>query len=104
MAQFALAWVIHQPGITSAIIGPRTHEQLEDNLGALDLDITAEDRQLVDELAPPGSMVSPFYQADFGPGPFRWYFIPRGAPNPLGWTKTVEANTVLVGQSPQLRP
>ena len=72
MAQFALAWVMHQPGITSAIIGPRTHEQLEDNLGAVDVDITAEDRQLVDEMVPPGTMVSPFYQANFGPGKFRW--------------------------------
>ncbi len=72
MAQFALAWLIHQPGITSAIIGPRTLQQLQDNLGALDVDITAEDRQLVDELVPPGTMVSPFYQANFGPGKFRW--------------------------------
>ncbi len=72
MAQFALAWVMHQTGITSAIIGPRTHEQLEDNLGALDLTITDADCQLVDELVPPGTMVSPFYEADFGPSAFRW--------------------------------
>lgn len=72
MAQFALAWVMDQPGITSAIIGPRTHGQLEDNLGALTVDITDEDRQLVDALVPPGTMVSPFYQANFGPSEFRW--------------------------------
>lgn len=72
MAQFALAWVMHQPGITSAIIGPRTFEQLEDNLGALEVDITPEDCQLVDTLVPPGTMVSPFYEADFGPSAFRW--------------------------------
>ena len=72
LAQFALAWGIHQPGIASAIIGPRTHEQLEDNLGALDVDITAEVGQLADELVPPGTVVSPFYQANFGLAKFRW--------------------------------
>lgn len=72
MAQFALAWTMAQPGITSPIIGPRTMAQLKDNLGAMDVDISAEDCRLVDELMPPGSMVSPFYEADFGPSQFRW--------------------------------
>ena len=72
MAQFALGWVIHQPGITSAIIGPRTQEQLEDNLGASRFDITQEDCAAVDELVPPGRMISPFYEANFGPSEFRW--------------------------------
>jgi aryl-alcohol dehydrogenase-like predicted oxidoreductase len=72
MAQFALAWCIQQPGVTSPIIGPRTMEQLEDNLGALEVTITEEDRATVDELAPPGSMLSVFYEADFGPHPYRW--------------------------------
>lgn len=67
LSQFTLAWCVQQPGITSPIIGPRTMEQLEDNLGALDLEITAEDRQHVDALVPPGRMISPFYEADFGP-------------------------------------
>ena len=42
-------------------------EQLKDNLGALDVSVTAEDRNRIDELVPPGRMVSPFYEADFGP-------------------------------------
>jgi aryl-alcohol dehydrogenase-like predicted oxidoreductase len=67
MSQLALAWVMHQPGVTSPIIGPRTMEQLEDNLGALAVEINDQDRARVDELAPPGRMISPFYQADFGP-------------------------------------
>ena len=67
LAQFTLAWCIQQPGITSPIIGPRTMEQLEDNLGALDVMISDEDRQQIDALAPPGRMVSQFYEADFGP-------------------------------------
>jgi aryl-alcohol dehydrogenase-like predicted oxidoreductase len=66
-AQLSLAWNMHQPGITSPIIGPRTMEQLEDNLGALDVEVTGEDRQALDEVAPPGGVIAPYYQADFGP-------------------------------------
>jgi aryl-alcohol dehydrogenase-like predicted oxidoreductase len=71
MAQLALAWVLRQPGVTSPIIGPRTLDQLKDNLGALDVTITEEDRQRIDEAAPPGSAASPFYEAEFGPHPQR---------------------------------
>jgi aryl-alcohol dehydrogenase-like predicted oxidoreductase len=71
LSQFALAWCIHQPGVTSPIIGPRTMEQLEDNLKALDVKITDEDRACVDEIMPRGHMVSPYYEADFGPHQFR---------------------------------
>jgi aryl-alcohol dehydrogenase-like predicted oxidoreductase len=53
-SQFALGWVLANSGITSALVGPRNLEQLEDNLGALDFTITAEDERLVDELVPPG--------------------------------------------------
>ena len=71
ISQLALAWCVHQPGITSPILGPRTMEQLEDNLGALDVTVTDEDRLRIDELVPPGRMVSPFYEADFGPSQHR---------------------------------
>jgi aryl-alcohol dehydrogenase-like predicted oxidoreductase len=72
LAQFSLAWCVGQPGVTSPIIGPRTMEQLEDNLGALEVEITAEDGATIDELVPPGTMMAPFYEADFGPHEFRW--------------------------------
>jgi len=39
-AQVALAWVLHQPGVTSPIIGARTVAQLEDNLGALAVELS----------------------------------------------------------------
>lgn len=71
LSQLALAWCMHQPGVTSPIIGPRTMEQLEDNLGAMDISITDADRARIDELSAPGQMVSPFYEAQFGPHPFR---------------------------------
>jgi aryl-alcohol dehydrogenase-like predicted oxidoreductase len=41
-AAVAVAWTLYQPGVTSAIIGPRNVEQLEDNLAAADLDLDAE--------------------------------------------------------------
>lgn len=71
VAQLALAWCMHQPGVTSPIIGPRTMAQLEDNLGALKVAITDDDRKVVDDLVPPGRMVSPYYEADFGPHEYR---------------------------------
>ena len=57
MAEFALAWVLDQPAVTSAIIGPRTAEQLDSCLAALETEIGDEDRRRVDELVPPGEVV-----------------------------------------------
>ncbi len=71
MSQFALAWVAGQPGVTSPIIGPRTMEQLEDNLKAADVSLTDEDRKAVDQIVRPGTHISPYYEGDFGPHPFR---------------------------------
>jgi aryl-alcohol dehydrogenase-like predicted oxidoreductase len=71
LSQYAVAWCMNQPGVTSAIIGPRTLEQLKDNLGALDVSVSAAAQERIDALVPPGRMVSPFYEADFGPHPYR---------------------------------
>jgi aryl-alcohol dehydrogenase-like predicted oxidoreductase len=54
VSQLSLAWVMGQPGVTSAIIGPRTMAHLEDNLGALEVEITEEDRLRIDEASVPG--------------------------------------------------
>ncbi|HEX4213286.1 MAG TPA: aldo/keto reductase [Candidatus Dormibacteraeota bacterium] len=71
LSQVALAWCIDQPGVTSPIIGPRTMEQFEDNLKALEVTITDEDRAKIDEIVAPGSMLAPYYEADFGPHQYR---------------------------------
>ncbi len=55
LARFANAWALRHPAVTSVIIGPRTLEQLEDSLKALDVQITDEDARLIDELVPPGT-------------------------------------------------
>jgi len=53
-SQLALAWVMANPLVTAPIIGPRTMEQLNDYLGALEVVITPELEQAIDELVPPG--------------------------------------------------
>jgi aryl-alcohol dehydrogenase-like predicted oxidoreductase len=57
VSQLALAWCLHQPGVTAPIIGPRTSEQLQDNLGACAVTITDEDRRQIDAIIPPGQML-----------------------------------------------
>jgi len=72
ISQLSLAWCAQQPGITSPIIGPRTMEQLLDNLGAADIGITESDRERIDAVSLPGRAITPYYQADFGPHKFHW--------------------------------
>jgi aryl-alcohol dehydrogenase-like predicted oxidoreductase len=47
-AQIALAWLRAQPTVSSVILGARTMEQLEDNLGAADIDLTQEELDQLD--------------------------------------------------------
>jgi len=63
-AVLSTAWVMNQPGITAPIIGPRTVEHVNSSLKALDVQITDEDRKRLDEIAPPGSAVSNFYDVN----------------------------------------
>lgn len=67
LAHFALAWVLQQSGVCSALVGPRSLEQLEDNLQALTIRFTAEELQMIDQLVPPGSHTSPYYEGGFQP-------------------------------------
>ena len=48
-AQVALAWVLAQPIVSSAIIGAKRVDQLTDNLGAIELNLTAEDLTELDK-------------------------------------------------------
>jgi aryl-alcohol dehydrogenase-like predicted oxidoreductase len=58
-AQVALAWVLSRDAVTSVIIGARKREQLDDNLAAVDLALSVEDLQALDEV----SRLSPEYPA-----------------------------------------
>ncbi len=74
-SQVALAWVNSQPGITSPIIGPRTMGHLEDNLGAIDVEISAEDHEHLDALAEPELATVPYYHGNmvnFKPSEYGW--------------------------------
>lgn len=71
-AQLSLAWLVNQPGVTCGIMGVTTMEQLEDNLKALDVAITGDDRRRFDEVSPPGRAIVPYYEGDFGPHLHRW--------------------------------
>ena len=50
VSQVALAWLLADPIITSPIIGATSREQLDENLGALDVKLVKEEKQLLDEL------------------------------------------------------
>ncbi len=49
VAQVALAWLLHQPVVTSAIIGAKRLDQLQDNLGAVDVRLSPEQLTALDE-------------------------------------------------------
>jgi aryl-alcohol dehydrogenase-like predicted oxidoreductase len=51
VAQLALAWLLHQPAVTSVIIGAKKNEQLEDNLKAIDIELTADEVAKLDEVS-----------------------------------------------------
>jgi len=58
VAQLAVAWILNQPGITGAIIGPKTLGQLEDLLLSADIKLDESDFKFCDALVPPGTYVS----------------------------------------------
>jgi aryl-alcohol dehydrogenase-like predicted oxidoreductase len=66
LVHMAIAWVIRNPAVTSAIIGPRTMEQLTSQLDAADLKLDREVLDKIDEIVPPGTN---FTWADAGYSP-----------------------------------
>ena len=57
LQHLALAFVLEHPAVTSAIIGPRTMEQLEDLLGGVDVRLPDDVLDPIDELVAPGTVV-----------------------------------------------
>jgi aryl-alcohol dehydrogenase-like predicted oxidoreductase len=60
-SQLAVAWVLHQPGISGTIIGPRSTEQLEDLLPAADIKLQPQQLSVFDQLVPPGRHVVNYF-------------------------------------------
>ena len=56
-AQLALAWVAAQPGVSSVLMGATRMEQLEDNLGALSVELTPELSAGLDRIFPPNAPI-----------------------------------------------
>ena len=59
LIHMALAFVLEHPAVTSAIIGPRTMEQLESQLGGADVKLPRDVLDRIDEIVPPGTNVNP---------------------------------------------
>jgi aryl-alcohol dehydrogenase-like predicted oxidoreductase len=59
MIELALGFVLSHPGVTSAIVGPRTMEQLESQLTAVDVTLSSEILDRIDEIVAPGVTINP---------------------------------------------
>ena len=63
--QVALSWLLHQPGVTSVIIGARKMSQLEDNLNAVNIELSSDELTRLNE----SSQLNPEYPGWFQGGP-----------------------------------
>ena len=59
LIELAIAFVVNHPAVTSAIIGPRTMEQLESQLPAADVALDAASLDRIDEIVRPGVNLNP---------------------------------------------
>ena len=59
MIELAIAFVVNHPAVTSAIIGPRTMEQLDSQLPAADVTLDAATLDRIDEIIKPGVNLNP---------------------------------------------
>jgi aryl-alcohol dehydrogenase-like predicted oxidoreductase len=55
LIQLALGFVLEHPGVTSPIIGPRTMEHLQSQLPALELRLSSDVLDRIDEIVAPGT-------------------------------------------------
>ena len=58
--RWPLSWVTDRPGVSSTILGARTLEQLEGNLGAAGLHLSAEETARLDAASDPGAADYPY--------------------------------------------
>ncbi|MGW1504117.1 aldo/keto reductase [Streptomyces mirabilis] len=63
-AQVALAYVLTKPAVTSVIVGARKDEQLADNLGAADLELSPEEVDRLDKVSAPDLIYPHWHQAN----------------------------------------
>ncbi|WP_123028083.1 aldo/keto reductase [Mycolicibacterium stellerae] len=63
-AQMALAWLLNRPAVTSLVIGARTSQQLEDNLAAVDIELTDEEAHRLESVSRPNLLYPYWHQRD----------------------------------------
>ncbi|NUZ06563.1 aldo/keto reductase [Schlegelella sp. ID0723] len=51
VAQIALAWLLHQPQVTSVIVGAKRHEQLADNVASVQVRLTPDELATLDAVS-----------------------------------------------------
>ncbi len=66
LIHMALAFVLEHPGVTSAIIGPRTSDHLDSQIGAADIRLSGDVLDRIDEIVRPGTNFS-FADAGYEP-------------------------------------
>jgi aryl-alcohol dehydrogenase-like predicted oxidoreductase len=75
-AQLALAWTLARAEVSSVVLGARTPEQLDDQLGSLDVSLEPSELARLDAVSPPGRAIVPYYLdddfADWRPHRHRW--------------------------------
>jgi hypothetical protein len=73
-ADVALAWLLHQPGVTAPIIGPRTIAQLDNSLRALDIVLDESALTRLDEIfpGPGGAPENGVRKKHFAPEAYAW--------------------------------
>jgi aryl-alcohol dehydrogenase-like predicted oxidoreductase len=62
-AQVALAWLLGRPGVCSLVVGARTEQQLIDNLGAVELELSGAERERLDKVSAPPLLYPYWHQA-----------------------------------------
>lgn len=75
LTHIAIAWSLSRQFITSTLIGPRTIEQLDDYMKSLDITITSNDEELINNVIKPGEHIVSYYGeplADFSPKKYNW--------------------------------
>ena len=63
MTHLAMAFAISHPGVTSALLGARTMEQLDDLLAGVDVALSDDVLDRIDEIVPPGTDIGTLDQA-----------------------------------------
>jgi aryl-alcohol dehydrogenase-like predicted oxidoreductase len=67
LIHLAIAFTLRHPAVTSAIIGPRTMEQLESQLGAPEVALSDDVLDRIDAIVPPGTNVNPQHDSGYVP-------------------------------------